>query len=441
MTTDDCQKPHDKLSVATPVGCASTLTDYTTHVNITNTLPMKARSLTTVAGETAELSNTVSTQSCKNSIDNIREQQTAPCIEENDPNLTVTNSNELDAATIKPKNLKCYNIDKSIPAEPNQELPDIPLASTAEILPGATTTSLETDLVDTLSPSDITLPDDDLPLLAQNELLGDFETLLSLDNDYDNTNLMPVGGAPTLDIIKEINNKAGVNQDLEIAMENARFLDENLLAQSTTDSPNKTNQASEKIPVSLRGRFRTKTHGIKKLTPEERKDKKFKCEDCEFIAYSRRGVSEHYTEKHGSCICEYCDRYFTNPHALKRHQYDHSSDKRYQCKDCDQIFYFHSELTAHRMKHQENPSFPCMANGCGKIFFRNSDLNAHVPVHSGILHRCDHTGCTYSNLDKRLVTGHKRVHSDKKTFKCKYEGCDESFKHTNARLRHYKQDH
>ena len=63
------------------------------------------------------------------------------------------------------------------------------------------------------------------------------------------------------------------------------------------------------------------------------------------------------------------------------------------------------------MKHRENPAFQCMASGCGKKFFRKPDLNAHVPVHSGILHRCDHPGCTYSNIDKRLVTGHKRVHS------------------------------
>ena len=177
---------------------------------------------------------------------------------------TVTNTNKLDVATDKPQNLKCYNIDKSITAESNQGLPDIPLTCTADILPGATITSPDNDLVETISPIDVTLPDNDLPLLAQNELLNDFESLLSLDNDYDNTNLMPVGGAPTLDVIKKINNEAGVNQDLEIAMDNAHFLDENLLAHGTTDSSNKTNQVPKQTPVSPRGRFRTKTHGIKK---------------------------------------------------------------------------------------------------------------------------------------------------------------------------------
>ena len=354
VSSVDHQKQHNELPVATPVENANTSTDYATYRNSTNKLPMDATDPLTSVGETAELSDIESTNSCKNIIDITRESQILPHIaeEENDPNLPATVTKELDVVTEKPSTLKCYNIDKSTRAESNQELPDIPLLSTADILPGATMSAHDTDLMDTASPSDITLPDENLPLLAQNELLDDFETLLSLDNDYDNTNLMPVGGAPTVDIIKEINNDAGVNQDLEIAMDNARFLDENLLlTHNTTDSSNTSNRVPEKIPVSPRGSFRTKTHGIKKLTPEERKDKKFKCEDCEFFAYSRRGVSEHYTQKHGSCICEYCDRYFTNPHALKRHQYDHSIDKSYQCKDCDQEFYFQSELTAHCMKH------------------------------------------------------------------------------------------
>ena len=121
--------------------------------------------------------------------------------------------------------------------------------------------------------------------------------------------------------------------------------------------------------------------------------------------------------------------------------YDHSKDKQFQCDNCAKKFYFNSELTAHRMIHRKRPAFKCMASGCSKIFYRNSDLNAHVPVHSGIVHRCEHPGCTYSNADVRLLEGHKRSHSTEKTFSCKYSDCDESFKHTMARLRHYCNDH
>ena len=352
----------------------------------------------------------------------------------------------LDAATNLTSATKRYDIDRSVQDELHQDLPELPITTALEELPSAMTETTNNELWDTTNLNDIMLPDNELPTLENNEILNDFEALMNFENDFDNSNLMPVGGAPAPDLIKEMNSEFSVNQDLEITMDNARFLDENLLVNSATASSKKTTSthvhtdktAKGDGPASPKGRFRTKTHGIKKLTPEERKDKKFKCEDYDFTAYSRKGVSDHYTEKHGSCECEYCERFFSNPHALKRHQYDHSSDKRYQCKDCDQEFYFKSELSAHRMKHCENPSFQCMANGCGKNFFRNSDLNAHVAVHSGILHHCDHPECSYSNYDKRLVTGHKRVHSDKKTFICKYEECNKSFKHTNARLRHYK---
>ena len=95
--------------------------------------------------------------------------------------------------------------------------------------------------------------------------------------------------------------------------------------------------------------------------------------------------------------CNICQGFFANPHALKRHMYDHSEDKQFQCKTCQEKFYFNSELTAHHMKHRTEPAFKWMALGCENIFYRNSDLNAHVPVHSGTIHKCDHPGCNYSN--------------------------------------------
>ena len=191
---------------------------------------------------------------------------------------------ELNIATSSARFTKRYEIDKSVNANLQEELPEIPLPKAVEELPGATQkqTALPTDneLSDITNLYNITLPDD-LPALEHNVNIDDFEALMSFENDFDNTNLMPVGRAPMLDVTKEINSELGINQDLEIAMENARFLEENTQVNSATVSSRKnTREQNEDVgnntaPLSPRGRFKTKTHGIKKLSPEERKDKKF----------------------------------------------------------------------------------------------------------------------------------------------------------------------
>ena len=177
------------------------------------------------------------------------------------------------------------------------------------------------------------------------------------------------------------------------------------------------------------------------MGPEERQDKTFKCPSCQFVAYSRARISEHYSDKHGAMYCPTCGKKFANPYALKRHEYDHLEEKSFQCKDCDQSFFFESELVSHRIKHRSRLSFKCMHSGCSKSFKRNSELNAHVEVHSGKVWHCEHPGCDYSNTDRRFLKGHERCHSDKLKFTCKYENCMEKFKHTMARLRHYERDH
>ena len=164
----------------------------------------------------------------------------------------------------------------------------------------------------------------------------------------------------------------------------------------------------------------------------------------EFVDWDQRSDKTKFSNAQcvsGCVYCSTCGKKCANPHALKRHEYEHSEEKSYNCKDCDQSFFFESELSSHRIKHRKRPTFQCMHHGCGKTFKRNSELNAHVEVHSGKLWYCDHPGCDYSNADKRLLNGHKRCHSTTLRFACKYSDCDERFKHTMARLRHYEKDH
>ena len=287
---------------------------------------------------------------------------------------------------------------------------------------------------------------DDLPLLEHYDDLNDFESILNLADDVNNSDLVPIDGPPQPDLVREMNQEYGVNADLELAMDNALFIDEHLLTSTTKKNQNrqssrpKTRVIHTSTPGSPQGRLAVKTHGLRKIGPEERQDKQFKCTGCDFKGYSRASVSDHFRKNHGVVYCETCGKQCPNPHALKRHEYIHSEDKHHVCKTCKEIFFFESELRSHRVKHRKDNSFFCMYTGCGKTFRRKSDLNAHVETHTGKIWYCDYEGCDYSNPDKRLLNGHKRSHK-KATFHCKFDTCDEIFKHTMARLRHYERDH
>ena len=231
-------------------------------------------------------------------------------------------------------------------------------------------------------------------------------------------------------------------------MDNALFIDSQLL-QLTSNSKHCRQQHNRKqstcvtytsTPGSPPGRLAVRTHGIRKMGPEERQDKQFHCTDCNFKGYSRASVSDHYIKTHGVVHCRTCGKQCPNPHALKRHEYIHADNKQHVCITCNESFFFESELKNHRVKHRTESSFFCMHTGCGKTFRRNSDLNAHVEVHTCKIWHCDYEGREYSNPDKRLLNGHKRCHS-KATFNCKYNNCQRTFKHTMARLRHYDKDH
>ena len=335
---------------------------------------------------------------------------------------------------------------ESIP--PTTDLPHIEknLTPRDDELPG-TTTNNEYRL-DEQEAENVTMLDN-LPLLDYCDDLEDFETLMNIADDDENRELVPVGGSTQTNFVKDMNRDCGINTDLEIAMDNAKFLDQHLLVprpKSGLAKPKRSKRGNAEpiklqtqTPGSPKGQLTLKTHGIRRLGPEDQQDKVFKCTMCTFTGYSRATVSEHFSTKHGAVYCPTCGKKCANPHALKRHEYEHSEEKAYQCKDCEQSFYFESELSSHRIKHRTTPTFTC--HGCGKTFKRNSELNAHVEVHSGKLWYCDHPGCDYSNADKRLLKGHKRSHSDRLTFVCKYSDCNEKFKHTMARLRHYEKEH
>ena len=85
---------------------------------------------------------------------------------------------------------------------------------------------------------------DNLPLLESHDDLEDFETLLNIADDYKNENLVPIDGPPQCDVMKEMDKNYGINTDLELAMENAKFIDQHLLVPKRVQK-NKTQKRTE----------------------------------------------------------------------------------------------------------------------------------------------------------------------------------------------------
>ena len=231
--------------------------------NTRATIPIEKLSdtvtLTQDVSDTAIISNAVLNLDCINSENNNDESvelhgATLNCTEDglvNQPSQTNTNietaEGELCGATSDStssdelhlnlqSNTIQYNINLSttkasaIPCD----LPQIEKKTTPseEELPSATPN--RDYLIEDQTPESVTMINN-LPLLEYNADLDDFETLMNIANDNENSELVPIDGPTQRDFSKEMDKDCGINQDLEIAMENAKFLDQHLLTHKSPE--------------------------------------------------------------------------------------------------------------------------------------------------------------------------------------------------------------
>ena len=84
--------------------------------------------------------------------------------------------------------------------------------------------------------------------------------------------------------------------------------------------------------------------------PKYKRPRKYSCNSCNKEFTNQRDYNQHYIDDHGRLRCALCGRRFNTPSALRKHNYEHSSDK-IPCTKCEKSFPFQSQLDLHMISH------------------------------------------------------------------------------------------
>ncbi|CEF63861.1 Zinc finger, C2H2 domain and Zinc finger C2H2-type/integrase DNA-binding domain and Zinc finger, C2H2-like domain-containing protein [Strongyloides ratti] len=113
--------------------------------------------------------------------------------------------------------------------------------------------------------------------------------------------------------------------------------------------------------------------------------------------------------KHG---CGFCEKKFTRPADVRRHERIHTGERPYACRICNSSFKTRHQLTQHYAIHDNAQPSEFICEVCRKAYFTKGALTLHL-----------------------------RTHNNTNPFSCSYPGCSQAF-HTNQLLkRHIKRSH
>ena len=165
------------------------------------------------------------------------------------------------------------------------------------------------------------------------------------------------------------------------------------------------------------GKLSVTHHGLHK----PKKDHRFKCKECHFVATSRKEANDHHKEKHDKCYCNVCGKACNTPSTLARHVYSHREELPFPCGDCDLKFAFEGQLKQHQFKHRTLSASPC--SKCDKTYKWEGELVKHLKVHENKTYSC--TDCKYTTKDPRNLKQHAKLHTENFPYMC--DSCNKFF--------------
>lgn len=171
--------------------------------------------------------------------------------------------------------------------------------------------------------------------------------------------------------------------------------------------------------------------------------------EIEFNAGGTSYCSDKINEKVYMHKCNVCNKLFKKLKSLNFHKKIHlqSSQRRYQCSECDQGFNLPSQLQIHQRKHTGERPFVC--KHCSKSFKQVGHLQIHLRMHEGVYaFECVYCGkkfITNSHRKKHLQKHHSneavvgdKTGTQEKKWRC--EKCDKTFPQ-EADLSNHKLNH
>ncbi|XP_047364237.1 zinc finger protein 260-like isoform X1 [Vespa velutina] len=207
---------------------------------------------------------------------------------------------------------------------------------------------------------------------------------------------------------------------------------------------------------------------VKKEDSEEDGSGEYKCQHCDKIMATKKGLRRHvsmHKPKAEPVTCEICRKVCASQARLVLHQRTHKPKEKvpreYLCHICSKVYPSNSSLTYHMRTHTGVKPHVCKT--CNSGFTTTTSLANHIRIHTGdkpfVCHVCSaafavssafrrhltrHTGeanylCkTCGKAFKRLSTlkEHTYTHSGEKPYVCKT--CGAAYSHSGSLFAHQK---
>ena len=144
---------------------------------------------------------------------------------------------------------------------------------------------------------------------------------------------------------------------------------------------------------------------IVKDVEENKSERKFPCQQCEYQANKKDHLKNHVESKHGEEIfsCPQCDLKTTANDYLRRHVRSKHKGIEYQCQECVYKASKNSHLKEHVQSKHGGVKYPCQECDFQAKF--KSSLGKHVQAkHKGIKHSCQN--CNYKATRNATLRKH-----------------------------------